>query len=314
MISVIVPVYNVELYIDECVQSILSQTYKDFELILVDDGSTDNSGRICDDYKKKDNRILVIHKANGGLSCARNAGTAIANGDYITYIDSDDYVSKDYLYTLARLQKENDADIVVTGIAMFDEGKQPNEDTTGKIFTYTGEKAMEKMLYQDTIDTSACAMLIPIDIARKYPFPVGKYHEDDFTTYKYYSSVNKVVITTQKQYYYLQRKGSIMHVFGQPSLDELDAADHLVDFCKENYPDIVPAAESKKFSNYCQVLLMNSHLKNDNPSVYRRIDNYLKSVRAKITMDKKCRMKNRIAAVLLLFGSSLLEITNRIKN
>lgn len=313
MISVVVPVYRVEAYLDKCVQSILSQSYRDFELILVDDGSPDRCPQMCDIYSQQHRNIRVLHKKNGGLSDARNAGTAIAKGEFVTYIDSDDFVSKDYLSTLIRLQRENDADIAVTGIEVFHEGEEPNETLEESVFSYTGKEALEKMLYQDTLDTSACAMLLPIELAKKYPFPVGKYHEDEYTTYKYYSSAEKVVVTTKKQYFYLQRKGSIMHVFGQTSMDELDAADNLVNYCRENYSDIVPAAESKKFSDYCQVLLLSSGLKKDCPDVYRRIDSYLKSVRIQILLDKKCRKKNRLAAMLLLFGNAPLKIVNRIK-
>lgn len=313
MISVVVPVYRVEAYLDKCVQSILSQSYRDFELILVDDGSPDRCPQMCDIYSQQHRNIRVLHKKNGGLSDARNAGTAIAKGEFVTYIDSDDFVSKDYLSTLIRLQRENDADIAVTGIEVFHEGEEPNETLEESVFSYTGKEALEKMLYQDTLDTSACAMLLPIELAKKYPFPVGKYHEDEYTTYKYYSSAEKVVVTTKKQYFYLQRKGSIMHVFGQTSMDELDAADNLVNYCRENYSDIVPAAESKKFSDYCQVLLLSLGLKKDCPDVYRRIDSYLKSVRIQILLDKKCRKKNRLAAMLLLFGNAPLKIVNRIK-
>lgn len=313
MISVVVPVYRVEAYLDKCVQSILSQSYRDFELILVDDGSPDQCPQMCDIFSQQHRNIRVLHKKNGGLSDARNAGTAIAKGEFVTYIDSDDFVSKDYLSTLIRLQRENDADIAVTGIEVFHEGEEPNETLEESVFSYTGKEALEKMLYQDTLDTSACAMLLPIELAKKYPFPVGKYHEDEYTTYKYYSSAEKVVVTTKKQYFYLQRKGSIMHVFGQTSMDELDAADNLVNYCRENYSDIVPAAESKKFSDYCQVLLLSSGLKKDCPDVYRRIDSYLKSVRIQILLDKKCRKKNRLAAMLLLFGNAPLKIVNRIK-
>lgn len=312
MISVVVPVYCVEAYLDKCVQSILSQSYDDFELILVDDGSPDRCPQMCDSYAQQHKNIRVLHKKNGGLSDARNAGTAIAKGGFITYIDSDDYVSKDYLATLARLQRENDADIVVTGIEVFYEGEEPDKVSDERVLSYTGKEALEKMLYQDTLDTSACAMLLPVALAKRYPFPVGKYHEDEYTTYKFYSSVEKVVVTTQKQYYYLQRKGSIMHVFGQGSMDELDAADNLVNFCKEHYPDIVPAAQSKKFSDYCQVMLSNSDLQDDYPEVFQRIDAYLKSVRVQILLDNKSRMKNRAAAALLLFGNTPLKIVNRI--
>lgn len=313
MISVIVPVYNVEQYLDKCVQSILTQTYKDFELILVDDGSIDNCPQICDNYEKKDKRVRVLHKKNGGLSDARNEGTKIAEGDYVTYVDSDDYISKYYLATLVKLLKKYEADIAVTGIEVFFENEHPKCNKKAIEYIYSGKDALEKMLYQDTLDTSACAMLLPIKIAQDNPFPVKMYHEDEFTTYKYYSSVNRVAVTTAQQYFYLQRKGSIMHVFGKTSIDELNAADNLVDFCKMNYPDLIKAAESKKFSDYCQVLLLNINIKKDYYDIYNRIYSYLKSKRIQMIFDKNCRKKNRIAAILLLFGVVPLYWANKLK-
>lgn len=314
MISVIVPVYNVEKYLDKCVQSILAQTYKDFELILIDDGSTDKCPLLCDEYACNYKRIRVLHKKNGGLSDARNAGTAIANGDYITYIDSDDFISEDYLENLFYLLKENNADISVTGMEVFFEGENPKSKPKSKTHIYSGVEALKKMLYQDTLDTSACAMLLPIDIAKKHLFPVGKYHEDEFTTYKFYSSVKKVAVSTKKQYFYLQRNGSIMHIFGKSSMDELDAADNLVEFCKENCLDVVPAAESKKFSDYCQVLLSNIYLEKEYPETYKRIKEYLISKRKQILLDKNCRKKNRLAALLLFGGVLALRSANSFKN
>ena len=313
MISVIVPVYGVEKYIDKCIQSVLAQTYQNFELILVDDGSPDLCPQICDRYALKDKRVKVLHKDNGGLSDARNEGVKIASGEYVTYVDSDDYISKDYLSTLLQLIEEKKANIAVAGIKIFYEGDNLDEVSEGETYVYTGKQALEKMLYQDTLDTSACAILLPIQIARKYPFPYKKYHEDEFTTYKYYSYVDTVAVTTCKKYFYLQRKGSIMHVFGQSSLDELDAADNLLVYCQDNYPDLVKAAESKKFSDYCQVLLSNKDIKKDFPEIYRRITLYLNDKKIQILFDKKCRRKNRFAAFLLLFGISVLNFANKIK-
>lgn len=314
MISVIVPIYNVEKYLEKCIKSILAQTYTDFELILVDDGSPDNCPLICDKYAAENPNIRVIHKKNGGLSDARNVGTMAANGKYITYIDSDDYVANDYLSTLITLIEKNTADIAVTGIEEFFDEEIVFSKHNNTTYIYSGEEALEKMLYQDTLDTSACAMLLPTKIAQTYLFPVGKYHEDEFTTYKFFASSRKVCVTTKKQYFYLQRHGSIMHAFGQASLDELDAADNLVKFCQEHYPSLVFAAESKKFSDYCQVLLSNSCLKNDYPTIYYRINTYLKGKRKQILLDKKCRAKNRLAAALLLFGNTPLFVANKVKN
>lgn len=313
MISVVVPVYKVEKYLDKCVQSILAQTYKDFELILVDDGSPDSCPQMCDEYAEKDKRVRVLHKENGGLSDARNAGTNFARGEFITYIDSDDYVAREYLETLRFLIQKYDADIAVTGIEVFYEGDVSKNVSSSEDYVYSGTDALEKMLYQNTLDTSACAMLIPISIAKQYPFPFRKFHEDEFTTYKYYSSVAIVAVTSKKQYFYLQRKGSIMHVFGQGSMDELDAADNLVAFCEENYPNLIKAAESKKFSDYCQVILSNSDIQKEYPDIYKRISEYLNKKKEQILFDKNCRKKNRIAAFLLMFGVQVLSFANKIK-
>lgn len=313
MISVIVPVYKVEKYLDNCVRSILTQTYSDFELILVDDGSPDNCPKICDDYATNDNRIVVLHKQNGGLSDARNSGLKIAKGSFVTFIDSDDYVANDYLETMMAMQQKYDVDIVVTGIETFLEGENPRiNNNDNKEYVYSGIEALENMLYQNNLDSSACAMLLPIEIAKKYPFPFRKYHEDEFTTYKYYVSVEKVAVTTKPLYYYLQRKGSIMHTFGQASIDELDAADNYVNFCKKFYPNLVPAAESKKFSDYCQVFLSNKDIKKTNYDEYLRISEYINESKIKIFKNKKCRNKNRIAALLCIFHKKALVIVNEI--
>lgn len=315
MISVIVPVYNVEKYLDRCIKSILSQTYKDFELVLIDDGSPDNCPKMCDDYEKIDNRVRVIHKTNGGLSDARNVGTNQAQGEFITYIDSDDYVSKDYLKTLWNLKERYNADITVTGICKFYEGEEPWKNKNGaKEFVYSGEEALKKMLYQNTLDSSACGLLLATQLSKRNPFPIGKYHEDDFITYKYYIAVNRVAVTTQKHYMYMQRKGSIMHTFGKSSMDELEAVDNLVAFCRESYPQFVAAAESKKFSNYCQVLLSNPDIKKNHNKTYSRIEAYLMEKKMQILMDGNCRMKNRIAALSLLCGTEMLQFINRVRN
>lgn len=310
MISIIVPVYNVEKYLNQCVQSILGQTYQDFELLLVDDGSSDNSGQMCDDYAERDSRVKVIHKENGGLSDARNKGTELARGEYITYVDSDDYVREDYLETLRSLMDRSNADIAVTGIEKFYDGDAlTSEPRDGERRVMSGIEALFNVLYQKDMDTSACAMLLKTDIAYKNPFPVRKYHEDDFTTYKYYLSAKRVAVSNQKQYYYRQRKGSIMHSFGQASLDELDAGDHIVEYCEQSCVKLINAAKSKQFSNYCQVLLSIPPSEID-VQTYLRILNLLKENRKSILLDKNARKKNRFAAFILYFGPSTLRTIN----
>ena len=314
MISVVVPVYNVEAYLDECVQSILGQSYTDYELILVDDGSTDSSGNMCDDYAKADPRISVIHKTNGGLSDARNIGTKAARGDYVTYIDSDDLVSADYLEKLTGIVKELNVEIAVIGIECFTDGSKPKIKTSKKTDVFTGLEALKCALYQRGIDTSACALLVPISVALQFPFPVGRFHEDDFTTYKYYLSIKKVGVNYSKRYFYRHRKGSIMHSFSKASLDELDAADNLVDAMQSVSLDLIKAANSKKFSNYCQVLLSLKEKEEPSKDVINRIKTYIISERWNIITDMNVRFKNKAAAVSTLFGLRGLFLLNKIIN
>lgn len=312
MVSVIVPIYNVEKYLRRCVDSIIEQTYRDFELILVDDGSPDNCPIICDEYAQKYEFITVVHKKNGGLSDARNAGTKNARGQYVTYIDSDDFVSKDYLQSLVELIFKYNAEIAVGGIYTFYDDKHIKlKSVDEKTYCYNGLDALKNMLYQNNLDSSACAMVILKSIALQYPFPYGKYHEDEFTTYKYYLYANKVAISTKPIYYYYQRQDSIMHVFGQASMDELDAADNYESVCKQYSMDLLKAAQSKKFSDYCQVLL-SSKIEELDTHTYTRIKNYLLSSRKQILLDKNSRTKNRIAAASLFLGINGLNNLNKL--
>lgn len=302
MISIIVPVYKVEKHIDKCIVSILNQTYSDFELLLVDDGSPDKCPEICDDYAKIDGRIRVIHKKNGGLSDARNTGIKEAKGTFVTYIDSDDYIARDYLETLLGLISEYDADIAVTGIHVMNEGADIPDVNNGRFFCYTGMEALENMLYQNNLDTSACAILLPIEIAKNNLFPEGKYHEDDLTTYKYYAEADKVAVTTKPQYFYVQHSESIMHSFGQVNIDELDAADYLVKFFANNYPKLTKGAVSKKFSSYCQVALSVPENIQKELHIYERINKFLTSNSCDVLFDKKTRLKNKVAALAVALG------------
>ena len=214
-ISVIVPMYKVEKYINRCIDSILCQTYSDFELLLVDDGSPDSCYEIGLAYSKKDERVRIFHKENGGLSDARNFGTARANGKYITFIDSDDYVSSDYLATLIGMLNENDADIAVgfysdvtdtaTLDAVINEDKQKTE-------VYSGDEALHLLLASSMYlqMETAWGKLIKTEIVKKHPFPVGRLHEDEATTYLYYYDANVVAVTYRKIYGYYQNPNSIM--------------------------------------------------------------------------------------------------------
>ncbi|MGJ0706244.1 glycosyltransferase family 2 protein, partial [Enterococcus avium] len=178
-ISIIVPVYDVEKYLKKCVDSILNQTFKDFELILVDDGSPDNSGAICDQYAEKDSRVRVIHKENGGLSDARNAGIEVARGKYLGFVDSDDFVNEDMYKQLYTSIIENNADLSICGIFDLYEGKTPIKKTEKKLLLNRNE-AMIMIFHGNEISVHAYNKLYKKEIFESLRYPVGKYHEDSY--------------------------------------------------------------------------------------------------------------------------------------
>ena len=214
-ISVIVPVYKVEKYLDRCIKSILDQSYRDFELILVDDGSPDNCGAICDNYADTDSRIKTFHKKNGGLSDARNYGTERALGSYITFIDSDDYVRCDYLEVLMNMILEKNANMAVGNFkdVTEDNALLPGSgEETGEVRVYDSDEALHQLLATPNYlqMETAWGKLVKADIVKKHLFPVGRFHEDEATTYLYYLEAKTVAVTDRLIYGYYQNPESIM--------------------------------------------------------------------------------------------------------
>lgn len=309
-ISVIVPVYKVEAYLPRCVESLMSQTYKDFEIILVDDGSPDTCPVMCDAYAKKYSNIHALHKENGGLSDARNAGMTIAKGEYVTFVDSDDYVHPAYLEMLMQGIRQG-ADFSVCGFTEVYDGNGIEDLDTSRISAacVNAKEGLVEILYQGFHDVSAWGILLPASLARKYPFPKGKLFEDLYTTYKLYLAAETVAFIRVPLYYYYQRKGSIMGRRNEAFIHDLiESSDQLVEACRGKGALIEQAAMNKQFSNYCRLILQTSDLKKKYPNQYRRIVTTLKEERMAVLMDKRARMKNRLAALALMGGISGLKI------
>lgn len=212
LISVIVPVYNVKDYLAECIESILLQTLKDFELILIDDGSTDNSGEICDEYEKREHRIKVLHKKNGGLSSARNAGIDIAKGKYICFIDSDDYVKNTYLEYLYELVKSQKCQIAVCSIIRFDvvHGTFSSINDDNKVYLSTEAAFRYMFLHEKYYGVFAWNKLYKKELFNDIRYPEGKYYEDSGTTYKLFDLCTNIAFGGTPQYFYrVGRKGQI---------------------------------------------------------------------------------------------------------
>lgn len=239
LISVVVPIYNVEKYLSACIESILSQTYKYIEIILVDDGATDTCPQICDQFSLKDSRIKVIHKKNGGLSDARNIGMNLAKGKFITFVDSDDLLDCKFIEDLFNTMIANEADIAFCDYCKIDENCMSKVDNSvGNIIKFSNTECLENLYIPKThgMEFVAWGKLYKLDLFKKNKifYPKGKIHEDTFTTYKLCYYANKVVFVDVPRYFYRIRSGSIMSSrFNETRLSKLEAAKEACSFFQE---------------------------------------------------------------------------------
>ena len=247
LISIIVPVYNTEYYLGDCVASLCAQSYEKIEIILVDDGSTDRSGRLCDFYADKDPRIKVIHKENGGLSSARNTGIEAASGSYIGFVDSDDFVHKDMYRHLLQLLGGYGMDIAVCRFAYVSERADQFLETVKGIIlgVYTGEEPLWNLLSADERINSGimCDKLFATELFADIRFPMGKYHEDEYVIHKLFDQAVGVVYSSFPYYYYRRRDGSITNAYSLHNLDMLQAYENRADYYRQrNYKDLYQAS------------------------------------------------------------------------
>lgn len=207
-VSVIIPVYNVEQYLMQCVKSVLAQTYDNIEVLLIDDGSLDHSGELCDTLAQQDSRIRVYHKLNGGLSDARNYGLDHCTGAYISFVDSDDWIDDDMIKRMMTAVLQNEADIVVCGYIKAYKNLSIRQNLSFQILNR--EEALTKLLTNIEFQDHVCMMLYKMELWSDVRFPVGKYYEDIRTNYRLFLKANTVVTINASPYYYRQRENSIV--------------------------------------------------------------------------------------------------------
>ncbi len=303
-LSIIVPIYNVEKYLSRCIESILNQTFKDFELILVNDGSTDNCKEICEKYKRMDSRIIVANKKNGGLSSARNLGIDISKGDYIGFVDSDDFIDVHMYEILLNTINAYDSDIVICDyykvneydIKKYEKMKSNNKDI--KVENINNIDAIERIITRDIKIVVAWNKIYKRSLFDNLRYKEGVICEDEFLAHRIFYKCNKVSIINQKLYYYIQRKGSIINSpFSSKDFDKIYAIKDRVDFLNEKkITNLIDKAE-KSFMDYfvwnyfteCQRLENIEYelkrLKKEFNSVfYRILDNKFISLNEKITL------------------------------
>ncbi|MBO5142220.1 MAG: glycosyltransferase family 2 protein [Clostridia bacterium] len=240
LISVIIPVYNVEEYIRECLDSVINQTYKNLEIILIDDGSKDNSGKICDEYAKKDKRIKVIHKENGGLSSARNKGLDNAQGKYITFVDSDDYIPVNAIELLYKNCISNEADCSIGGVQDIKDGQVVYVGPK-KQCCLSKEEALKYFFVEKYFKCIACSKMYKKELIGTERFDETiRLVEDFYFTYNILKKVNKVSLNTKDIVYcYRIRSGSLMHQkYNKKFENEIDYSENVLNDVKKNYPKL----------------------------------------------------------------------------
>ena len=286
LISVIVPIYNVEEYLTRCLDSIENQTYDNLEIILVNDGSTDTCGIICDNYAQKDKRIKVIHKKNGGLSDARNVGLNIMS------------------------------DIAISSFVNYFEGDKipdPFLVQEKQIEVLNRKELYRRLLYQDKIDISAWGKLYKTKLFNNVRYPVGKLYEDLLTTYRLLEQAEKIACIANIDYYYFQRSTSIAKTsFSEKKMDAINNMKELMDYVIVNYPELEDAAICRYFSTVCNILF----LINENEFKEQRLYlwNEIKRYRRKIISDPYGRKKARLAAAISYTGyHTMLHIYKKLK-
>lgn len=241
MISVIIPVYNVEKYLITCLNSVIEQTYKDLEIILINDGSIDSSGEICEEFKKKDSRIIVIHKSNLGLSDTRNIGIDKAKGNWIFFLDSDDWIDKHAIEKLYQFALLNNCDMVQGNHYYVYEDyllfRKSSRKEREKIIL-SREETMKCLIINDRIKNFAWGKLYKTDLIKDLYFPVGKYFEDSFWQHFVIDRANRYGIIDEPLYYYRQRSDSISGKISDKKLDLLEGNYKRLEFIKQNYPSL----------------------------------------------------------------------------
>ena len=274
LISVIVPVYNVAAWLPRCVDSVLAQTYQNLEILLIDDGSTDASGEICDAYAEKDPRIRVIHKKNGGLSSARNAGLDVSNGQYLGFVDSDDWIEPEMYAEMLALMVRNEAQLVCAG--RYDVDGDTGRKTIGlcpkRQERVTGEELAGRIFLWDHCDSSACDKLYRRELFDGIRYPEGKTCEDVPVTYRLALKAHRAVLCDKPLYNYFHRSGSISkgaEISGKTFHYSQHTAGILEDI-RKNYPNIAPQAEFLRVHSLYHLLLRLDHAPAEIRKTYRK--------------------------------------------
>ena len=313
LISVIVPIYKVEQYLEKCIDSIINQTYKNLEIILVDDGSPDNCGKICDEYSKEDNRIKVIHKKNGGLSDSRNKGLNISSGNYVVFIDSDDYIDTNMIEKLYNKLIETNSDICICDFIREFENFSKYNNFEKKYFCVEGNEKFKCLYNQyNVVSTVQWNKLYKKNIFDSIKFEVGKINEDEFIVFDEFEKANKIIYVLEPLYYYRQRQNSIMNSkFNIKRYDAIEALEKRIEKLKEKgLYELLTLNYIKIFNNILSITSMSidSELSKSDKLVLKNYNEKMKKY-AKILLKEKISFTIKIKILIyFIFPKLLLKI------
>lgn len=308
LITVIVAVYNVEKYLNKCIESIISQTYHNLEIILVDDGSTDDSGKIIDNYAQNDKRIVPLHKENGGQGEARNFALDIAKGEYISFVDGDDYLAEDYIEYLYQLKQKYDADISACTFKKIYRDDEELDDINDEICVLNTYEALEELLYQRRVIPGPVCKLYRKELFNNVRYPKGIYYEDLAVIYKLLEKCNNLIIGTKQKYYYVQRTNSTMRgTFNLKKLHRLLVANEMKEYLDEKYPILSVATSTR-----CFIAGLQLYREIPRGKAYNEYRNeaweQIRKYRLNAIKDKNAKLSTRIMAVCTYFGQNVLTV------
>ena len=309
LISIIVPVYNVEQYLKRCIDSIINQTYRNLEIILVDDGATDNSGKLCDELAKLDNRIKVYHKKNGGLSDARNYGVERAIGDYIGFVDSDDYIDAEMYEKLYEAIKKEDVDVAECNFRFIYSNRIANYTEDNYYLILNRDEYTKEYVNMNRVFGAAWTKLIRSSLAKEIKFPKGKLFEDGFYSLELMKKARSFVIFDSPYYNYVMRENSITNSkFNEKNLDLIEIADDIYDYVVSTYPYLKKEADRRKMYSYFNTLdaIIVSPDYN-NKLYYNNIKVYFHKNFLQLLMNNKISINRKIRLLIMLINKKMYK-------
>lgn len=314
-VSVILPIYNVEKYLARAVESVINQTYTNLEIILVDDGSTDSSGKICDDMSLKDNRIKVIHKPNGGVSDARNAGKNLSIGRYILFVDPDDYIDENMIEVLVNNIQEYDADVSCCQyMDVYDNNKFPQFSNMAIKKFINREEFLKEYLRDSYITASVCTKLMKKEVSDKIDFPVGKVYEDAFYHLELAKVADKFICITKPLYYYYHRTNSITtKPYRKENMYAIEAYNNYLEYIENTYDGKLKKSLKKSalfrlihanFGVFDKIIMLDEY---KNIPEYAEIKKFLRSNVYKMFLDRNFSISRRMGGLILLINDNLYK-------